>query len=69
MSMKVVSLKGKREVHKLSSAESGRLVTIMTCMSVSGNFVSPMFPLLKVFQDATSLGGFNPLVDETFYFI
>lgn len=41
-SMRVVSLKGRREVHKLSSAERGRLVTIVACMSASGNFVPPM---------------------------
>ena len=42
-SMKVVSLKGKHEVHKVSSAERGSLVTLVTCMSASGNFVPPMF--------------------------
>ncbi|XP_046677400.1 MFS-type transporter clz9-like [Homalodisca vitripennis] len=41
-SMRVVSLKGKREVYKLSSAERGRLITIVACMSASGNFVPPM---------------------------
>lgn len=41
-SMKVVCLKGKREIHKLSSAERGRLVTLVVCMSASGVYVPPM---------------------------
>lgn len=41
-SMRVVSLKGRREVHKLSPAERDRLVTIVACMSASSNFVPPM---------------------------
>lgn len=52
-SLKVVALKGKREVHKLSSAERGRLVTMVTCMSASGIFVPPMlvFPRKRMKQE------------------
>lgn len=37
--MKVVCLKGKREIHKLSSAERGRLITMVTFMSASGIYI------------------------------
>lgn len=35
-------MKGKKEVHKLSSAERGGLVTLVLCMSAGGIFVPPM---------------------------
>lgn len=52
-SVRVVCLKGKREIHKLSSAEKGRLVTIVACMSASGNYVPPMlvFPRKRMKQE------------------
>jgi hypothetical protein len=40
-SSKVDGLKGKRQVASLSSAERGALVTVVTCMSASGQFVPP----------------------------
>lgn len=39
---KVVGLKGKRQVASLSSAERGALITVVTCMSASGQYVPPM---------------------------
>lgn len=39
---KIVAMKGKKSVHKLSSAERGALVTIVMCMSASGTFVPPL---------------------------
>lgn len=52
-SLKIISVKGKREVHKLSSAERGRLVTMVTCMSASGIFVPPLlvFPRKRMKQE------------------
>jgi hypothetical protein len=44
-SQKVISLQGKQQVHKLSSAERGALVTVVTCMSAAGTYV----PSLLVF--------------------
>lgn len=35
-------MKGKREVHKLKSAERGGLITVVLCMSASGIFIEPM---------------------------
>ena len=37
---KVIAVKGKRQVHRLSSAERGSLVTVVTCMSVCSTHVS-----------------------------
>ena len=39
---KVLSLKGKRQVGAVSSAERGSLVTVVTCMSASGHFIPPL---------------------------
>ncbi|XP_039300711.1 tigger transposable element-derived protein 6-like, partial [Nilaparvata lugens] len=38
---KIVAMKGKKSVHKLS-AERGALVTVVMCMSASGSFVPPL---------------------------
>jgi len=52
-SERVIALKGKREVHKLSSAERGKLVTIVTCMNAFGHFIPPMmvFPRERLNAD------------------
>jgi hypothetical protein len=39
---KVISLKGKRQVAILSSAERGVLVTVVTYMGAAGHFVPPL---------------------------
>jgi hypothetical protein len=41
-SSRVLGLKGKRQVASLSSSERGALVTVVTCMSASGQFVPPV---------------------------
>jgi hypothetical protein len=35
-------MKGKKQVARLSSAERGALVTVVTCMSASGIYVPPL---------------------------
>ena len=40
---KIIVLKGKKQVGILSSAERGRLVTTILCMSASGTYIPPMF--------------------------
>lgn len=46
---KVLSIKGKKSVSTISSAERGALMTIVTCMSPTGHFVPPLviFPRKK----------------------
>ncbi|KAJ8890190.1 hypothetical protein PR048_009697 [Dryococelus australis] len=39
---KVVCLKGKKQVTSLSSPERGALITLVTCMSASGRYITPM---------------------------
>ena len=36
---KVVSMRGKKEMESLTSAEGGNLITVVTCMSASGTYV------------------------------
>ena len=40
---KVMTLKSNRQVGKLTSAERGKNVTVMFCMSVAGYFIPPLF--------------------------
>lgn len=40
---KVITMKGKRQVGKMTSAERGRNVTLMFCMSATGQFIPPLF--------------------------
>lgn len=39
---KVITLKGKKNVGTLTSAERGHLITVVTCMNASGSFVPPL---------------------------
>lgn len=39
---KVISLKGKRQVGAVTSAERGSLVTVVTCMSAVGHYIPPL---------------------------
>ena len=39
---KVISMRGKKEVVSLTSAERGNLITAVTCMNATGTYVSPL---------------------------
>jgi hypothetical protein len=39
---KVVSMRGKKDVESLTSAERGNLITVVTRMSASGTYVPPL---------------------------
>jgi len=41
--VKLLSVKGKKQVGKLTSAERGRNVTVMFYMNATGHFIPPMF--------------------------
>lgn len=47
---KIISLRGKRQVELISSAERGQLVTVIGCISASGHFLPPgiIFPRKKI---------------------
>lgn len=45
---KVLCMKGQKQVGGLSSAERGRLVTLVFCMSAAGLYVPPMFVYPRV---------------------
>lgn len=40
---KVISIKGKKQVSKLTSAERGRNITLTFAMNVTGHFIPPLF--------------------------
>jgi hypothetical protein len=40
---KVITMRGRRQVGQLTSAERGQLVTTEICMSAAGSFMPPMF--------------------------
>lgn len=45
---KVITMKGKRQVGKMTSGERGRNVTLMFCMSATGQFIPPLFIFPRV---------------------
>ena len=57
---KIVALKGKKDIHKLSSAERGALVTAVMCMSAAGQFVPPMLIFPRKTMKADLLDGAPP---------
>ena len=52
---KILSLKGKKQVGIISSAERGQLVTVELCLSASGHYVPPMFVFPRVRMKAELL--------------
>jgi len=40
---KILSIKGKKQVGTIASAERGQLVTVELCMSAAGHYVPPLF--------------------------
>ncbi|GBP59179.1 CENP-B homolog protein 2 [Eumeta japonica] len=57
---KILTVKGKKAVHKLSSAERGALITIVTCMSASGQFIPPLMVFPRKNMKAELLDGAPP---------
>ncbi|CAH0721624.1 unnamed protein product, partial [Brenthis ino] len=57
---KILTAKGKKAVHKLSSAERGALITIVTCMSASGQFIPPLMVFPRKNMKAELLDGAPP---------
>jgi hypothetical protein len=59
---KVLSVKGKKQVGKLTSAERGRNVTIMFAMNTADHFVPPMFifPRIKMDKNGRLMIGAPP---------
>ena len=57
---KVISIKGKKQVTKLSSAERGKLDTIVTCMNAAGAFVPPLVIFPRKNMKAELLDGAPP---------
>lgn len=45
---KVITMKGKRQVGKMTSGERGRNVSLMFCMSATGQFIPPLFIFPRV---------------------
>lgn len=41
-SVEILSMKGKKQIHKLSTLEHGKLVTVVTSMSAFRRFLPPM---------------------------
>jgi hypothetical protein len=53
---KILTLKSKRQIISLQSAERGSLVTVVTCISPIGPFIPPLFvfPIKKVKKELMS---------------
>lgn len=57
---KVISMKGKKEVGKLSSAERGALITVVICMNAAGFYVPPLIVFPRTNMKAELLDGTPP---------
>lgn len=57
---KILSLKGKKQVGAITSAERGALITVITCMSASGNYVPPMLIFPRKNMKAELMDGAPP---------
>ena len=60
---KVISMRGKKEVASLTSAERGNLITVVTCMNATGTYVPPLivFPrknMKEELMDGAPAGSF-----------
>lgn len=68
---KVITTKGKRAVNKISSAERGTNVTVVSAMSATGHFVPPAFIFRRKRMKAELLDGSPPgsiaMVSDTSY--
>lgn len=45
---KVITMKGKRQVGKMTSGERGHNITLMFCMSAAGQFIPPLFVFPRI---------------------
>lgn len=57
---KMLFVKSKKEDNKLSSAEKGALMTIVTCMSATENFIPPLMVFLRTNMKAKLFDGAEP---------
>lgn len=57
---KIIGLKGKKQVSKVTSAERGSLMTLVTCMSASGIYVPPLIIFPRKNMKAELLNGTPP---------
>lgn len=53
---KVITVKGKRQVGKMTSVERGRNVVPLFCMSATGQFIPPLFIFPRIMNDRLMIG-------------
>ncbi|KAJ8032692.1 hypothetical protein HOLleu_26288 [Holothuria leucospilota] len=59
-SSKILAMTGRRQVETLTSSERGQIVTTEICMSVTGNFITPLFRFLRVKMKIELMNGTPP---------
>lgn len=57
---RIITLKGKKQVGVITSAERGSLVTVVTCMNAAGGYVPPMVIFPRKNMKAELLNGAPP---------
>jgi hypothetical protein len=58
--IKILGLKGKRQISSLQSAEQGFLVTVITCMSPTGHFIPPLLVIPRKNMKQELMNGTQP---------
>jgi hypothetical protein len=57
---KVITCKGERSVNKIVNGERGQTITVVCCMSASGNFVPPTLIFSRKMMKAELRDGASP---------
>ena len=56
----ILGLKGKRQISSVQSAERGSLVTVVNCMSPTGQFILPLLVFLRKYMKQEQKNGTPP---------
>jgi len=65
---KILGLKGKRHIFSVQSANRGSLLTIVTCLSPTGHFISPLLVFPRKYVKQEPMNGSPPGSVHTFHF-
>jgi hypothetical protein len=57
---KIVALRGRRQVGKITSAERGQLMTLEICMSAAGNYIPPLLVFPRKREKLSLMDGTPP---------
>ena len=57
---KILGLKGRRQISSVQSADRGSLVTVVTCLSATGQFIPPLLVFPRKYMKQELMNGSTP---------